>query len=207
MDILIEDMSASAGNIITEADVSGNNVTLQGVFMQAEIKNRNGRIYPLSEMTGQVAHAQNIIKEHGGIFGELDHPQGITINLDRVSHVIKELYMDGNDVKGRMQLLDTPMGKIGKELARSGVRYGVSSRAAGQVNESGIVSGFSFVTIDIVATPSATGAYPLPVYEHLETVQGKKVLTLAEALQHDDGAQKYFNKEFKKFFEELLTSK
>lgn len=205
MDLLIEDISAQAGNIITEAEVNGNNVSLQGIFMQAEIKNRNGRTYPLSEMTNEVSRAQGVIKEHGGIFGELDHPQGITINLDRVSHVIKELYMDGSNVKGKMHLLDTPMGKIGKELARSGVRYGVSSRAAGQVNESGIVSGFTFVTIDLVATPSAMSAYPLPVYEHLDTMQGKKVYSLAESLQHDESAQKYFKKEFKKFFEELMN--
>lgn len=205
MELLIEDVSAQEGNIITEAQINGKDVWLHGVVMQAGIKNRNGRTYPLSEMIGAVNLAKNQIQEHGGIFGELDHPQGVQINMDRISHVIKELSMDGNNVHGKIHLLDTPMGLIAKELARSGVRYGVSSRGVGQVNEGGDVSGFAMVTIDLVATPSAPGAMPTPVYEALEELKsGKKLLTLAESMKEDSSAQKYFKKEFAKFFEELF---
>lgn len=204
MELLVEDFSAQEGNIITEAKMDGNNVWLSGIFMQADIKNRNGRVYPLSEMVEAVNNASKQIKEYGGIFGELDHPQGLNINMDRISHAIKELAMDGNNVVGKMYLLDTPMGKIAKELAKSGVRYGVSSRGVGQVNESGNVSGFNLITIDIVCTPSAPGAMPLPVYESLETIKGKKVLTLAEAALQDDAAQKYFKKEIEKFLKSMI---
>ena len=203
--ILIEHVTAMEGGIITEAAHDGKNVFLKGTFMQAEIQNRNKRRYPLAEINSAVVKAQEQIKSHGGIFGELDHPQNITINMDRISHVITEMYMDGNNAIGKAKLLDTPMGLIAKELARSGVRYGVSSRGAGQVNESGDVSGFMLITVDLVATPSAPGAMPNTVYESLEaSTAGRKVLTLAESVSADPDAQKYFEREIMKFLNEGL---
>lgn len=180
---------------------------LSGVFMQADVKNRNQRVYPISEMINAVANASKAIKENGGIFGELDHPQTLTVNMDRISHAITELYMDGNNVYGKAKLLKTPMGLIAEELGKSGVRYGISSRGAGQVNEgSGMVSGFVFVTADLVATPSAPRAFPKPVYESLQnSKEGTKVLTLAESLQHDDSAQKYFAKEVIKYLDNVFN--
>ena len=91
----------------------------------SEIENRNGRIYSLNEMTAAVNSMREQINEFGGVFGELDHPDTITINMDRISHAIKDIYMDGNNVNGKAQLLNTPMGMIAQELSRSGVRYGV----------------------------------------------------------------------------------
>ena len=132
------------------------------------------------------------------MLGELDHPQSLQLNLDRVSHVITEMRMEGTNAIGRMRLLDTPMGQIAKELVKSGVSLGVSSRGAGNVNESVGVSGFQFVTVDIVAQPSAPGAVPGVVYESLQHGQGAKVLTLAEQLREDPAAQKYFQKEIMK---------
>lgn len=203
--ILIEHVTAMEGGIITEASQEGKNVFLKGTFMQAEIQNRNKRRYPISEINAAVVKVQEQIKTHGGIFGELDHPQNITINMDRISHVITEMYMDGNNAIGKAKLLDTPMGLIAKELARSGVRYGVSSRGAGQVNESGEVSGFQLITVDLVATPSAPGAMPNTVYESLEaSIAGKKVLTLAESVLADPDAQKYLEREIMKFLNEGL---
>lgn len=202
--ILVEHLNAAQGNIITEAVNDGKNVFLSGIVMQADIQNRNGRIYPLAEMTAAVNSMRQSIKEYGGVFGELDHPADrISINLDRVSHVITEVYMDGSNVMGKMKILDTPVGLIAKELAKSGVRYGVSSRGTGVVSE-GMVSNFSLQTIDLVATPSAHGAYPTTMYEALEEQKGRKVLTLAEAVREDPNAQKYFESEVKKFLQSLI---
>lgn len=205
--ILVEHLNAAQGNIITESASDGKNVYLSGIVMQADIQNRNGRIYPMTEMANAVAVMKHSITEYGGVFGELDHPADrISINLNEVSHVITDVYMEGNNVMGKMKLLDTPKGQIAKELAKSGVRYGVSSRGTGVVNES-IVSNFNLQTIDLVATPSAMGAYPTPMYEALqELASGRKVLTLAEAVREDKDAQKYFKTEIMKFIAEWTKS-
>lgn len=207
-ELLIETIQPNDGNIITEA-VTGKNgkkkFFLKGIYMQADIKNRNGRTYPLSEISQAVSNAANTIKIHGGIFGELDHPQTLTINMDRISHVIKELYMDGSNAIGKAEMLDTPMGQIAKTLAESGARYGVSSRGTGDVDEDGNVKLFKFVTCDLVITPSAEGAMPNPIYEALQQeVRGRKIMTLAEAVQHDPKAQEYLKKEVLKFFSNIL---
>lgn len=207
--LLIEELTPSDANIITETSSTGAKETyLSGIFMQGGIKNRNGRTYPIEEIAKAVESANKMIAESNGIFGELDHPQTLTINLDRISHVITELKMvDGNAV-GRAKLLNTPMGSIAKELIGSGVRIGVSSRGAGAVNESGGVSDFNFVTVDIVATPSAPGAMPDAVYESLESsIAGRTVLTLAEQLQSDPEAQAYFKKAILAFLDKGLYSK
>lgn len=194
--ILVEELSPSVANLVTEASEDGKNAWLNGVFMQAEMKNRNGRSYPLSEISLAVENAMTVIKETNGIFGELDHPQSLTINLDRISHVITEMKMDGNNAVGRAKLLATPMGNIARELVNSGVALGVSSRGAGSVTESGGVTGFQFVTVDIVAQPSAPGAYPSAVYESLQMARnGDLVMDLAESVRHDPKAQKYFKQE------------
>jgi hypothetical protein len=205
--ILTEMMSASDGNIITESyGVEKKDVFLHGIFMQAAQKNRNGRVYPLSEMVGAVASMNEHIKSYGGLFGELDHPADrLTIAMDRISHVITELYMDGNNVIGKAKLLDTPMGMIAKAIGNSGARYGVSSRGAGQVNEAGEVSGFRLVTIDLVATPSAAGAMPNTIYESLENYKNGTIITLAEAVRNDPAAQKYFKDEMRKFISVMFA--
>lgn len=201
--ILVEHLNAAQGNIITESVNDGKNVFLSGIVMQADVQNRNGRVYPLAEMAAAVKSMSQSIKEYGGVFGELDHPADrISINLDRVSHVITEVYMDGSNVIGKMKILDTPVGLIAKELAKSGVRYGVSSRGTGVVSE-GMVSNFNLQTIDLVATPSAQGAYPNTIYEALEEQKGRKVLTLAEAVREDPSAQKYFSDEVRKFLDSI----
>lgn len=206
--ILVEELTPSEANIIEEASNDGKNMYLAGTFMQAEIKNRNGRVYPLNEITNAVKLAQAKIKESAGIMGELDHPQSLTINLDRVSHVITEMEMRDSNAYGKAKLLNTPMGNIAKELVKSGVRLGVSSRGAGTVTEAGGVEGFQFVTVDIVAQPSAQGAIPDTVYESLQmSKHGHNALTLAEQMQEDDAAQKYFKKEILKFLEEGLFAK
>lgn len=206
--LLTEELTPVQSNLIQEATNDGKNVWLAGTFMQGDIKNRNNRIYPLEEISRAVSEAQARIKESNGIFGELDHPQTLTINLDRISHVITEMRMEGTNAVGRAKLLDTPMGKIAKTLVESGVRLGVSSRGAGHVNEEGIVTGFNFITVDIVCTPSAPGAVPNTIYESLEMSKtGKNVLSLAEQLREDPEAQKYFQREIEKFLRENLFAK
>lgn len=206
-ELLVETLTASEGNIITEAVVGKDGkkkYCLKGVFMQSDIKNRNGRNYPLSEVSNAVKRASEAIKIHGGIFGELDHPQTLTINMDRISHAIKEMYMDGTNAVGRAELLDTPMGQIGKTLAESGVRYGISSRGTGDVGEDGNVSNFNFVTCDLVVTPSAPGAIMNPVFESLQQdIEGRRVLTLAESVKHDPRAQDFLKKELLKFIRSI----
>lgn len=206
--ILTEELAPTAAGLITESSSDGKHTWLQGIFMESDVKNRNGRVYPLAEMTKAVKMANSMISETNGIFGELDHPQTLTINLDRISHVITELAMDGSAVVGKAKLLNTPMGNIAIELVNSGVIMGVSSRGAGTVNEGGIVSDFQFTTVDIVANPSAPGATPTAIVESLEqATNGKAIMSLAESMVHDETAQKYFAAEVKKWLETGLFLK
>lgn len=191
---LYEELAPAECHLITESVDGGKTAWLSGIFMQAELKNRNGRVYPISEISTAVKSAQQRIKESNGLFGELDHPQTLSINLDRISHAITEMRIEGNNVYGKAKILNTPMGLIAKELINSSVKLGVSSRGAGAVSESGGVSGYQFVTVDLVAQPSAPGAYPSAMFESLDSVKGKKVQTLAECARHDASAQKYFKK-------------
>lgn len=208
MELLVEELAPTECKVITESSGDGKNMWLNGICMQSSIKNRNGRNYPINEITSAVDNAKQRIKECNGIFGELDHPQSLNINSDRISHVITEMWMNGNDAYGKAKLLNTPMGHIAQELLRSGVKIGVSSRGAGNVAESGDVNGFQFITYDIVVTPSAPNAYPGLMYESIEHAKnGNKILSLAESLQHDDAAQKYFKQEIMKFLATGLFAK
>jgi len=202
MRLLTENLSPIAASL-TEMK-RGNDLYLNGIMMQAELKNGNGRCYPLAEIARAVDVAQKRISEGHYILGELNHPDVLSINLANVSHAITECRMDGNNAVGKMKLLNTPSGNIAKGLIEGGIRLGVSSRGTGNVNEAAIVSDFSFVTVDIVYQPSAPDAYPNVVQEAL---QNTKVLSLAESLVHDPKAQKHFAKEIKSFLESLKLSK
>jgi hypothetical protein len=206
--LLEEELSPATANLIEESSRDGKNVWLSGVYMQAELKNRNGRVYPLQEIANAVNVANERIKDSNGILGELDHPQTLTINLDRVSHVITEMRMEGNNAYGKARLMDTPMGNIARELVNAGVRLGVSSRGAGSVGTDGGVQSFQFVTVDIVAQPSAPGAVPDSIYESLmHNRHGAEAVSLAEQVRHDPAAQKYFKREFQRFLSENLFVK
>jgi len=206
--LLFEELSPAQAGLITESSPDGQHTWLNGIFMQGGIKNRNGRLYPITEIQAAVQSAQHRITESNGIFGELDHPQTLSINLDRISHVITELRVEGNNAMGKAKLLGTPMGNIAKELASSGVALGVSSRGAGQVNEDGGVQGFNFVTVDIVAQPSAPNAYPNTVVESLDMAKNShNILDLAEAVKYDDDAQKFFKREIEKWINTGLFAK
>ena len=209
-ELLVETLSYEQGNLIQEASADGKNLYLSGCFMESEVRNRNGRIYPLSEMQAAVHKLNESIKNDGGIFGELDHPNSLTISSDRISHVITDIRLEGNQVFGRAKILPTPMGQIAKVLiSESGVKMGVSSRGAGDVNESGIVSGFNLITIDIVTQPSCQSAYPTSIYESLDdSIKGRRILSLAEQIQEDKDAQKHLVMEVKRWLtNEFLTKK
>jgi len=198
--LLVEDLSPEVSGLIQESSADGKSLWLNGIFMMSGVKNRNGRVYPLAEISGAVNSLTQKISETRGIMGELDHPNTLQINLDRVSHVITECRMEGQNAVGKMRLLNTPMGNIAQELIKSGVAIGVSSRGAGNVNESGHVSGFNVITVDIVATPSAQNAYPSSVYESLELAKnGKEIVSLSEQVRHDPEAQKFFKREILKW--------
>lgn len=188
--ILIEEFSPVQAKLIESID-DQKNYYMTGIMMQADLKNGNGRIYPLDEITAAVEHASKRISEGFPVLGELNHPDNLSIDLKNVSHCITEMRMDGNNAIGKMKLLNTPSGQIARAIMESGVRLGVSSRGTGNVTNEGMVSEFNFVTIDIVSNPSAPNAYPNMVREALEN---KKVLTLAEAVVTDEAAQKYFKK-------------
>lgn len=187
---LQEDLAPQAASLCEMRQ--GQNMYLKGIMMQAEIKNGNGRVYPISEISKAVEDAQQRIKNGFSICGELNHPDTLSINLDRVSHIITEVSMDGNNAIGKMKLLNTPCGNIAKALIEGGARIGVSSRGTGNVNEAGGVSDFAFTTVDIVSTPSAPDAFPSAV---MEALGSKKVMSLAEAVVHDKKAQTYLKKE------------
>lgn len=208
MQILTESLLPAETKMIAESSKDGKSMYLNGIFMQACIRNRNGRVYPLHEISNAVKTLQESIKETGGVFGEVDHPSGLGIDPRNVSHVITEVWMNGNDAFGKARLLDTPVGLIAQELFKTGVRIGVSSRGAGNVNESGEVSGFVVRTIDLAINQSAPGAVPNLMYESIEKYRrGGQILTLAESVKEDAAAQKYFKQEILKFVQAMNFQK
>ena len=179
---------------VTEERNGKKSLYIEGVFLQGNIKNRNGRMYPMQTLAKEVQRYNESNVVTGRALGELGHPDGPTVNLERVSHMITSLQPDGKNFIGEAKVMDTPYGKIVKNLIDEGAKLGVSSRGSGNVKEdgSGEVSDFEIITVDVVAQPSAPGAYPTPIYEHLmNTRGGYKAYELAQATKEDQKAQKY----------------
>lgn len=201
--LLMEGLTYAQAQIIEETTNQGKDHYMCGIMMMAEIENGNGRKYQRSELVSAVDMANKRIAEGHFIAGELNHPSDLQINLERVSHVITEMRMDGNNAVGKMKLLNTPMGIIAKNLLDGGLKLGVSSRGSGTVVE-GTVQGFNFLTVDIVSTPSAPDAYPQSIRESLEMAKNSgKIITLSEAVVNDKVAQKYLEKEITSFINAL----
>ena len=172
----------------------GKDLYMKGICIQGGIKNANQRVYPVNEIGKAVKTMNDQIGSGYSVLGEVDHPDDLKINLDRVSHMITEMWMDGPNGYGKMKILPTPMGGLVRTMLENGVKLGVSSRGSGNVSEdgSGEVSDFEIITVDVVAQPSAPGAYPTPIYEHLmNTKNGYKAYNLAQATREDVKAQKY----------------
>jgi hypothetical protein len=160
---------------ITEASEDGKkNYFIEGPFASHGIKNRNGRIYPRSVLINQVQSFKENYIDRKRAFGELGHPDGPSINLDRVSHMITSLQEDGNHIIGRAKLMDTPMGKIAKNFLDEGAQLGVSTRGIGTLqkerNENIVQDDYKLATVDIVADPSAPDAFVNGIMEGREWV-------------------------------------
>ena len=178
----------------TENDKGGKDLFLKGICIQGGVRNANQRVYPVTEIGRAVETLNDQISGGYSVLGEVDHPEGLNINLDRVSHMITEMWMDGPTGYGKLKVLPTPMGNLVKTMLESGVKLGVSSRGSGNVTEdgSGQVSDYEIITVDVVAQPSAPGAYPTPIYEHLLNARGGyQALRLAREVQGDAKAQNY----------------
>jgi hypothetical protein len=203
---LAEHLSYDQAQIVLERDESGDkkSLYLNGICIQGDIRNANQRVYSSQEIGRAVKTLNEQISGGYSVLGEVDHPQDLKINLDRVSHMITKMWMDGPNGYGKLKILPTPMGQLVQTMLESGVKLGVSSRGSGEVDSSGNVQGFEIITVDVVAQPSAPGAYPTPVYEHLmNNTGGYKAFRIAQELKGDPQAQKYLAESLKKIISGL----
>lgn len=205
-EVLFEDAVNSSGQ---------KNLFLRGIFLEGDVRNHNQRVYPMNEIRSAVEVLNESIRKGESVLGEADHPEELNINLDRVSHMVTEMWMDGNKGMGKLKILPTPMGNIVRTMLENGVKLGVSSRGSGNVDSNGRVSDFEIVTVDIVAKPSAPNAYPSAIYER--RMFGGKPITeiynvnkdgpiiedLALAAKYDPKAQKYLAEKLMKFIKSL----
>lgn len=196
MNYLRENLSFDQARMVVESDgqEGGKNLYMKGICIQGGVRNQNQRVYPVNEIGRAVKTLNDQIAGGYSVLGEVDHPDDLRINLDRVSHMITEMWMDGPNGYGKLKILPTPMGQLVKAMLESGVKLGVSSRGSGNVKEdgSGEVSDFEIITVDVVAQPSAPGAYPTPIYEHLMNNRGGySSLRIAKEVQGDPKAQTY----------------
>ena len=174
MKLITEEISSV--KFITEGKGAKKKMYIEGVFLQGDIKNRNGRMYPVNTLAKEVGRYNESFVQKGRALGELGHPEGPTVNLDRVSHKITSLRQEGNNFIGKAQLLETPMGKIAKSLISEGVTLGVSSRGVGSLKEDNkgckvVGEDFMLATAaDIVADPSAPDAFVSGIMEGKEWV-------------------------------------
>src|SRR5210317_1294608 len=191
---LREHLTFDQAQIVLENANDGKDLYMKGICIQGDVRNANQRVNPVNEIGRAVKTLNDQCKNGFSVLGEVDHPEGLNINLDRVSHMITEMWMDGANGYGKMKVIPTPMGQLVKTMLENGVKLGVSSRGSGNVREdgSGQVSDFEIITVDVVAQPSAPGAYPEPIYEHLmNTRGGMKAFNTAR----DTKAQKYLKEQ------------
>jgi hypothetical protein len=208
---LRENLTFDRAEMVVESVTEGNDslktLYMKGIFIQGGVKNANERVYPVNEIENAVETLNTQIKEGYSVLGEVDHPDDLKINLDRVSHMITNMWMDGANGFGKLKILPTPMGQLVKTMLESGVKLGVSSRGSGNVNDmDGRVSDFEIITVDIVAQPSAPNAYPKAIYESLMHMKnGHKVMEIAKDVQlsGDKKVQKFLGEEVMRLINEL----
>lgn len=194
--------------ILTEESADGKggkNLYMKGICIEGGVKNANQRVYPISEIQNAVSSVNEQIKGGYSVLGEVDHPDDLKINLDRVSHMITDMWMDGNCGYGKLKILPTPMGNLVKTMLESGVKLGVSSRGSGNVSEgTGQVSDFEIITVDVVAQPSAPNAYPKAIYEGLMNMRhGHRVLEMAGEAGENQRVQKYLREQVTRLIKDL----
>jgi len=202
---LKEHLNHSMANMIVESSNDGKDLYMKGICIQGGVKNANERVYPVTEIESAVTTLNEQVSGGYSVLGEVDHPDDLKINLDRVSHMIENMWMDGPNGCGKLKILPTPMGQLVKTMLESGVKLGVSSRGSGNVNEdSGQVSDFEMITVDIVSQPSAPNAYPTAIYEGLMNMKGgHNVLEMAREAGGDAKVQRYLKSEVLKLIREL----
>ena len=206
---LKEHLTFDRANMVVESVKEGNDelktLYMKGIFIQGGVKNANERVYPVSEIETAVDTLNKQIQEGYSVLGEVDHPDDLKINLDRVSHMITNMWMDGANGFGKLKILPTPMGQLVKTMLESGVKLGVSSRGSGNVSDlDGKVSDFEIITVDIVAQPSAPNAYPKAIYESLMNMKhGHKVLEIARDARGNKKVQNFLGEEVKRLIKEL----
>lgn len=205
MKTLVEHLTYDQARIITESSEDGKNLYMKGICIQGGVKNANQRVYPVSEIHNAIKTVNEQVTGGYSVLGEVDHPSNLRINLDRVSHMITEMWMDGPNGYGKLKILPTPMGNLVKTMLESGVKLGVSSRGSGEVNESnGEVRNFEIVTVDVVAQPSAPNAYPTAIYEGLMNMRGgQQLFNMAGDAVEDKRVQKYLTESIKRLINEL----
>ena len=183
----------------------GKNLYMKGICIQGDKRNANERVYPVREIARAVDTITEQIKNGLSVLDEVDHPDDLKINLDRVSHSMEGMWMNGADGYGKLRILPTPMGQLVKTMLDAGVKLGVSSRGSGNVNDAnGHVSDFEIVTVDVVAQPSAPNAYPTAIYESLMNMKyGHKVFEIAKEVGQDNKVQRYLKEEVKRLIKEL----
>ena len=198
---LISEVYQDVNYLEEKLEAGGSNLYIEGIFMQADKQNKNGRLYPKGIMEKEVARYQDLIREKRSL-GELGHPPNPTINLNQVSHLITELRMDGSNVIGKAKILGTPMGNIAENFIREGVSLGVSSRGVGSLKERNgineVQDDFHLATVDIVADPSAPEAFVTGVMENAEWILENNMWRMIDIEQ----AQKHIKKAPKQSLEE-----
>jgi hypothetical protein len=197
--------------LLTEeaADGSGKSLYMKGICIEGGVRNANERVYPVNEIAKAVDTINEQIKTGHSVLGEVDHPDDLKINLDRVSHMIEKMWMDGHCGYGKLKILPTPMGNLVKTMLDSGVKLGVSSRGSGNVDDhNGHVSDFEIVTVDVVAQPSAPNAYPTAIYEGLLNMKGgQKLLDMYKDPAKSNKAQRYVKSEVIRLINDLGINK
>ena len=204
---LKEHLTFDRASMVVESSGEGalKSLYMKGIFIQGGVKNANERVYPVSEIENAVETLNKQIQEGYSVLGEVDHPDDLKINLDRVSHMITSMWMDGANGFGKLKILPTPMGKLVETMLESGVKLGVSSRGSGNVDDlNGKVSDFEIVTVDIVAQPSAPNAYPKAIYEGMMNMRhGHKLLDIAKDAQGNKKVETYLKSEVLRLIKDL----
>jgi hypothetical protein len=202
---LRENLTFDTAQIVLTEDAEGKNLYMEGICIQGDVKNANERIYPVSEIKSAVDTLNEQIKSGNSVLGEVDHPDDLKINLDRVCHMITNMWMDGPNGYGKLKILPTPMGELVKTMLQAKVKLGVSSRGSGNVDpHTGHVSDFEIVTVDVVAQPSAPNAYPKAIYEGLMNMKyGHAVLEIAREAGEDSKVQRYLKDEVTRLIKDL----
>jgi hypothetical protein len=204
---LRENLTYNNAGIIVESEQGdhGKSFYMRGIFIQGGVKNANERVYPVHEIERAVATLNEQLKEGNSVLGEVDHPDDLKINLDRVSHMIEQMWMDGPNGFGKLKILPTPMGDVIAKMLGAGVKLGVSSRGSGNVDEmTGKVSDFEIVTVDIVAQPSAPNAYPKAIYEGLMNMpHGHRLIEALKSDRQSPAVQQYLRDEVTRLIKDL----